>query len=318
MIDEKRLGSLLSSLKPVLRTGEYVYAGWPDGRPLEAGLEAVIQETEGTTAVLARERADQLGLDYSFVAAWITLEVRSALDDVGLTAAVSSALTAAHISCNVLAGLHHDHLLVPAADAARALETLRELSAAYSGERPAPDAASLVMRSEAPADRPAIIELVAQAFAVSPVTGKPVDGTPVEVELLQQLFDAEEYLPELSIVAESGNEIVGYTISTRARVDDLPLLGLGPIGVVPRLQQHGIGSALMAESIRRANAAGELGIALLGNPDYYARFGFVPAESFGIAAPDESWGRYFQFLPLALWPGGVNGTFQYALPFDRL
>lgn len=316
MIVENQLASLLSSLKPALRSGDYVYAAWPAGMAVDDGVAAVIREEEGTTAVLTRDRADELGLDYSFVAAWITLEVQSALDAVGLTAAVSSALTAAHISCNVLAGLHHDHLLVPAGEAARAMEILRELSAEHQGREPGP--AALTIRAETPADRPAILELIAQAFAVSPATGLPVEGTPVEVGLLRQLFDADEYLPELSIVAESDREIVGYAISTRAWVNDLELLGLGPIGVTPRLQQHGIGSALMAETIRRANAAGERGIALLGSPDYYSRFGFVAADSFGIAAPEEAWGRYFQFLPLALWPGGVQGTFRYALPFEEL
>ncbi|MEE2570851.1 ACT domain-containing protein [Pseudarthrobacter sp. J64] len=318
MIDQTHLPSLLSSLTPSLRAGEYVYALWPEDRPLEDSVAAVIREAEGTTAVLSRERADELGLDYSFIAAWITLDVRSALEAVGLTAAVSTALTAAHISCNVLAGFHHDHLLVPAADAERAMETLRELSAAHSGQEPAAVADTLVLRSETPADRPAILGLIGEAFAVSPVTGRPVEEPIVEVGLLEELFDCAEYLPELSVVAEYDGRIVGYAISTRGWVDDFPLLGLGPIGVVPRLQQHGIGSALMAETIKRANAAGERGIALLGSPGYYERFGFVAADSFGILAPEASWGHYFQFLPLALWPGGVHGTFRYAGPFARL
>ena len=71
----------------------------------------------------------------------------------------------------------------------------------------------------------------------------------------------------------------------------------------------------MKETIRRANAAGESGIALLGSPDYYSRFGFVPATSLGVLPPDEAWGDYFQLLPLARWPGGIHGTFRYAEPF---
>ena len=70
-------------------------------------------------------------------------------------------------------------------------------------------------------------------------------------------------------------------ISTRGWVGELELLGLGPIGVVPRLQRHGIGTALMKETVARANAAGERGIALLGSPEYYSRFGFVPSTSLG-------------------------------------
>ena len=59
----------------------------------------------------------------------ITLDVHSALDGVGLTAAVSKALAAANIPCNMVAALHHDHVFVPEADAPRALQILQRLSA---------------------------------------------------------------------------------------------------------------------------------------------------------------------------------------------
>jgi predicted N-acetyltransferase YhbS len=310
MTGEMNLPALLAALHPVLRDGEYVYVLWPHGRPLEPGIQAAVREAEGLTVVLPRETADSLGLAYDFVAAWITLEVHSALEAVGLTAAVGKVLTDARISCNVLAGFHHDHLLVPVADAPRALEVLNELSAA-SRDQPRPE---LVLRNETAADRDKILALTAEAFAVSPVTGLPVEGEPIEVEVLRQLFDCEEYLPEFSVVAELADEIVGHVISTRGWVGDYGLLGLGPIGVTPRLQRHGIGTALMNDTIARANAAGEGGIALLGSPEYYPRFGFVPAASFGVLPPEEAWGDHFQLLPLALWPGGVHGTFRYAAP----
>ncbi|MDR6557022.1 putative N-acetyltransferase YhbS [Arthrobacter pascens] len=314
MTGETNLQTLLATMHPVLRSGEYVYVLWPHGRPLAPGIEAAVREAEGLTAVLPRAEADALGLNYDFVAAWITLEVHSELEAVGLTAAVSRALTDARISCNVLAGFHHDHLLVSVGDSARALEVLAELSAAHAPSHE--QVREVKLRSEKPEDREAILALTAEAFSVSPVTGLPVDGEPVEVDLLRRLFDSDEYLPELSVVAEVDGEIVGHAISTRAWADGLELLGLGPIGVTPRLQRHGIGSALMRETVIRANAAGERGIALLGSTDYYPRFGFVPASSMGIEAPDKRWGDNFQFLPLALWPGGVHGTFRYAEPFS--
>ncbi|MCO4254443.1 N-acetyltransferase [Pseudarthrobacter cellobiosi] len=310
MTGEKNLQTLLATLKPVLREGEYVYVLWPHGRPLEPGIEAAVREAGGLTVVLPRERADSLGLHYDFVAAWITLEVHSALEAVGLTAAVGKALTDAKISCNVLAGFHHDHLLVPVADAPRAVEALAELSAA-SRDVPRPE---LLLRNETAADRDKILALTGEAFAVSPVTGLPVAGEPEEVDVLRRLFECEDYLPEFSVVAVLDDEIVGHVISTRGWVGDYGLLGLGPIGVTPRLQRHGIGTALMNDTIARANAAGEGGIALLGSTEYYPRFGFVPAASFGVLPPDEAWGDRFQLLPLAVWPGGVHGTFRYAGP----
>ncbi|MET3719350.1 ACT domain-containing protein [Arthrobacter sp. UYEF21] len=310
MTGQLNLQALLATLNPVLRDGEYVYVLWPHGRPLAPGIEAAVREAEGLTVVLPRETADSLDLPYDFVAAWITLQVHSEPEAVGLTAAVGKVLSDARISCNVLAGFHHDHLLVPAADAPRALEILAELSAA-SRNQPRPE---LVLRNETVADRDKILALTAEAFAVSPVSGEPVDGEPLEVEVLRQLFECEEYLPGFSVVAVLGGEVVGHVISTRGWVGDYGLLGLGPIGVTPRLQRHGIGTALMNDTIARANVAGEGGIALLGSPEYYPRFGFVPAASFGVLPPDEAWGDHFQLLPLAVWPGGVHGTFRYAGP----
>ena len=75
-----------------------------------------------------KELADQYALPYTFVAAWITLEVHSALDAVGLTAAFAQALTAAHISCNVVAAYFHDHIFVDKKDAAKAMEVLLGLA----------------------------------------------------------------------------------------------------------------------------------------------------------------------------------------------
>lgn len=129
MTGEKNLEALLAGMHPVQRDGEYVYVLWPYGRALVEGIEAAVREAEGLTVVLPRAVADKEGLSYDFVGAWITLEVHSALEALGLTAAVSKALTEAAISCNVLAGFHHDHLLVPVADAPRALGVLAGLSA---------------------------------------------------------------------------------------------------------------------------------------------------------------------------------------------
>jgi len=92
--------------------------------PTEVMVAAMIVENEGVTSVVSVSDAERLGVTPEFVAAWLTLDVNSALDAVGLTAAVSSALAAGGIACNVLAGYHHDHLLVPEDDAARAVSIL--------------------------------------------------------------------------------------------------------------------------------------------------------------------------------------------------
>jgi ribosomal protein S18 acetylase RimI-like enzyme len=127
---ERDLSSLLTGMSPRLHEGTYVFTTAGAVRS-SAGPVVEVAEDEGRTLVLRREQADDLGLPYDFVAAWITLEVHSALDAVGLTAAVSRALTEAGISANVVAGLHHDHLFVPhdrADEAIAVLGVLREIS----------------------------------------------------------------------------------------------------------------------------------------------------------------------------------------------
>lgn len=121
------LAALLRSLDPLLREGEYVVC---TAAAIPEGLEpfAVVREDEGVTLVVGRSAADAHGLRYDFVARCLTLRVHSALDAVGLTAAVSTALADAGISCNVLAGFHHDHLLVPADRADDALKALQALA----------------------------------------------------------------------------------------------------------------------------------------------------------------------------------------------
>ena len=69
-----------------------------------------------------------MGMDYSFVASWITLTVHSSLEAVGLTAAFSNALAGAGISCNVIAAYHHDHIFVPVHSTEKAMAALQSLS----------------------------------------------------------------------------------------------------------------------------------------------------------------------------------------------
>ena len=119
------LDELLRSMAPVVRNGEFVVVSLPEVGDLPA--EATIREDEGVTVVLRREAADAAGLGYDLVAGWISLTVHSSLEAVGLTAAFATALGEAGISCNVLAGAFHDHLLVPVGDVARAISVLRGL-----------------------------------------------------------------------------------------------------------------------------------------------------------------------------------------------
>jgi len=129
MNGEKNLDVLLKSINPMMNEGEYVFCCVQDLKGLDLEwIVGSIREQEGLTVVLSRQKADEQALTYSFVSAWITLTVHSALDAVGLTAAFSAALARKGISCNVFAGVHHDHIFVGIEDAERAMEALKKLS----------------------------------------------------------------------------------------------------------------------------------------------------------------------------------------------
>ena len=133
MIGEQNLEILLRDMQPELHPGEFVFCSLdPQTDPSPVRPLGSFREQEGLTVILSKSQADQLGLPYAFVGAWITLNVHSALESVGMTAAVSQSLAQAGIPCNVVAGYYHDHLFVPAIEAQRALEILRNLARATS------------------------------------------------------------------------------------------------------------------------------------------------------------------------------------------
>lgn len=113
MIEEPTdTGHALGPLRPQLHPEPVVYAivapGFDSARAL-----ATVREREGLTVVVEQLDADDDGPVYEFVGAWISLELVTALDGVGITATISAALAAQEIACNVVAGFHHDHLVVP-------------------------------------------------------------------------------------------------------------------------------------------------------------------------------------------------------------
>lgn len=111
---ETDLGAMLATLGVQRRPGVFVYIAVQVPTPgLIAAAHAVVKEGRLTTIVLPADAAERAGQATDAQFAWLTLTVQSSLDAVGLTAAVSARLAAVGIPCNVLAGYHHDHVLVP-------------------------------------------------------------------------------------------------------------------------------------------------------------------------------------------------------------
>lgn len=138
MTGERDLAELLRGMSPQLRPGRYVFTTVRGESPDGVTPVVTVAEDEGSTLVLPQEQADAAGLAYDYVAAWITLRVHSALEAVGLTAAVATELARAGVSCNVVAGYHHDHLFVPHERGAEAVAALERLTAETTASGPTP------------------------------------------------------------------------------------------------------------------------------------------------------------------------------------
>jgi uncharacterized protein len=127
---EVDLARILESMRVVRREGVFVFATIPPGRPLpDVPLAAMVAEVEGTTVVLDRDAAVGAGVQHEFEAAWLTVEVVTSLQAIGVTASVATALAMRGIPVNVVAGFHHDHLLVPldqVDEAVAAVDLLRQ------------------------------------------------------------------------------------------------------------------------------------------------------------------------------------------------
>lgn len=111
---ETDLDAMVASLAVERRPGVFTYIAVEVPTPgLLASAHAVVKEGRLTTIVLPVEAAERAGRLVTVRFAWLTLTVQSSLEAVGLTAVVSARLAALAIPCNVLAGYHRDHLLVP-------------------------------------------------------------------------------------------------------------------------------------------------------------------------------------------------------------
>ncbi|MBW4331882.1 ACT domain-containing protein [Stakelama sp. CBK3Z-3] len=124
----RETAAMIAAMEPALQPGEYVFATFADPQAASAFAafaSGSFREAEGVSLILPTDRAQ--GLACSPPMRCITLTVHSALDGVGLTAAVSGALARHDIAANMVAAYHHDHVFVPTADAEAALAVLQAL-----------------------------------------------------------------------------------------------------------------------------------------------------------------------------------------------
>ena len=147
-----------------------------------------------------------------------------------------------------------------------------------------------IIRDETPGDVDAIARVTGAAFA------NAEHASHTEQFIVGALREAGQLC--VSLVALEGDDLVGHVALSPVTLSsgDTGWYGLGPISVRPDRQGHGIGAALMAAAIRRLQTMGGAGCVLLGDPRYYARFGFRACPQLVLPGVPAA---YFQALPLA-------------------
>ncbi|BDD08209.1 N-acetyltransferase [Fulvitalea axinellae] len=139
------------------------------------------------------------------------------------------------------------------------------------------------IRQEIPADHEAVSKLIEKAFEKEELSDQK------EHFLVDRLRKSKDFVPELSLVALDGRDVVGHVLLSEIRIKNgeksCLSLALAPVSVLPEYQGKGIGGRLIREAHEAALALGYKSVVLLGHAEYYPRFGYKTADSFGISMP---------------------------------
>lgn len=146
----------------------------------------------------------------------------------------------------------------------------------------------LVMRQECPGDYQICEELTREAFWNRYQPGCD------EHYLLHTMRNADSFIPELDIVAEYEERIIGQILYTKSEIigdngKTYPTISFGPISVHPEFQSLGIGMKMIAYTRDLAKNMGYKAILITGDPDYYSRSGFVAAEILDIRTSEDNY-----------------------------
>ncbi len=171
---------------------------------------------------------------------------------------------------------------------------------------------SFFIRQEEPEDIDAIFEVNAQAF-----------GQDGEARLVNALRDDGDYDPELSLIAVSGERVIGHIlfppVSIVSETEETAALAIATLAVHQDFQCRGIGLALMEEGLKECQRLGYRIVIVVGHPGYYPRFGFTPARDAGITAPFPCPDNAFMALPLARGAlDGIHGMVRYPHAFEAV
>ena len=139
------------------------------------------------------------------------------------------------------------------------------------------------IREELEKDYEVVERLTEEAFK----SAEHSDGT--EHLLVNRLRKSDDFIKELSLVAEDNRKVIAHLMLTKAKINNgdmsVETLALAPVSVIPEYQGKGIGSKLINIALESARRLGYKSVIVLGHDKYYPKFGFVPASKYEIKAP---------------------------------
>ena len=142
--------------------------------------------------------------------------------------------------------------------------------------------------------------------------------TEAEANLVNSLRNSGIEL--ISLVAEEDKKVIGHILFSPVTIDgDIKIMGLAPMAVLPVWQRKGVGAQLMNMGLKKCQKAGYGLVVLLGHPDYYPRFGFMPSVNFGIKSEYDVPPEVFMVKELKKGAlKGITGTVKYHQVFNKL
>ncbi len=168
------------------------------------------------------------------------------------------------------------------------------------------------IRPETRMDYKNVFNVITQAF-----------GRENEAVLVDNLRNTPRFVPELSLAAWYYEKLIGHILFYPIDIADgdkkTGSLALAPVSVLPEYQKQSVGSKLIKVGLSKAIHSGFSSVIVLGQPEYYPRFGFKPASTWKIKAPFEVPDN--AFMALELLPGAlktITGTVQYPKDFSEV
>ncbi|GAA0085784.1 N-acetyltransferase [Clostridium sp. CTA-7] len=172
----------------------------------------------------------------------------------------------------------------------------------------------VVIRQEIEKDYVEVEKVIEKSFKTAEFTDND------EHNLVKRLRHSDEFIKELSLLAEVNNKIIGHILLTKAFIKceekKVETLALAPLAVLPEFQKSGVGKKLINEAIEKSKKLGYKSIVVLGHKNYYPKFGFKKASDYGIKAPFEVPDEVYMVLELTPKVlNGVTGVVEYSKAF---